>query len=570
MRHGVAYLKRAPLAEWIWLPLWLLVASLSIFQHGPMPIFSTRTLSVAWEMWQRNSFLVPYLNGVPYTEKSPLLFWLIQLGWTVGGVSDIWPRCLAVLMGAAQLLLAAAVARRLFPDRPRTARAVPWLLMAFSYGFLFDMQIMYEVLLAICVLAAFLALVPGPRRDKPQFLWFAFAVGFGMLAKGPVMLLHVVFPWLLGPLWNDWARQHRRRWYRHGALAVLAGFALLAAWALPAIWAGGAVYRHALLFRQTGRIVNAFAHAEPFWWYLPLLPLLVFPFTLWPRSWVAVARLSRPAEPGLRFLYAWLAPVLVVFSLISGKQPYYLLPEYAGFALLLGFACVRLLDRNDRVATSRWLGPWPLALVSVAWGGVLLALPWLVASNKVNGSWDVALATHAVPFGVVYLLLGLLLAVPRRAELYRIAFAGLTGTAAASMLFGMTVWPAFNLEPPAALLGQAQMQGRSVASLDLDGDDFHFLGRLTKPIERLHDCQALLQWTDTHPAGLIVSYPSRPSQGTLYTQRFRGVWLDIWKASTCHNVPAQCMGGSRNDFRQCDRVEAKMRQSGMPVAERES
>ncbi|HUW53688.1 MAG TPA: glycosyltransferase family 39 protein [Rhodanobacter sp.] len=570
MRHGVAYLKRAPLAEWIWLPLWLLVASLSIFQHGPMPIFSTRTLSVAWEMWQRNSFLVPYLNGVPYTEKSPLLFWLIQLGWTVGGVSDIWPRCLAVLMGAAQLLLAAAVARRLFPDRPRTARAVPWLLMAFSYGFLFDMQIMYEVLLAIFVLAAFLALVPGPRRDKPQFLWFAFAVGFGMLAKGPVMLLHVVFPWLLGPLWNDWARQHRRRWYRHGALAVLAGFALLAAWALPAIWAGGAVYRHALLFRQTGRIVNAFAHAEPFWWYLPLLPLLVFPFTLWPRSWVAVARLSRPAEPGLRFLYAWLAPVLVVFSLISGKQPYYLLPEYAGFALLLGFACVRLLDRNDRVATSRWLGPWPLALVSVAWGGVLLALPWLVASNKVNGSWDVALATHAVPFGVVYLLLGLLLAVPRRAELYRIAFAGLTGTAAASMLFGMTVWPAFNLEPPAALLGQAQMQGRSVASLDLDGDDFHFLGRLTKPIERLHDCQALLQWTDTHPAGLIVSYPSRPSQGTLYTQRFRGVWLDIWKASTCHNVPAQCMGGSRNDFRQCDRVEAKMRQSGMPVAERES
>ena len=351
---------------------------------------------------------------------------------------------------------------------------------------------------------------------------------------------------------------------------MLAGFALLAAWALPAIWAGGAVYRHALLFRQTGRIVNAFAHAEPFWWYLPLLPLLVFPFTLWPRSWVAVARLSRPAEPGLRFLYAWLAPVLVVFSLISGKQPYYLLPEYAGFALLLGFACVRLLDRNDRVATSRWLGPWPLALVSVAWGGVLLALPWLVASNKVNGSWCVALATHAVPFGVVYLLLGLLLAVPRRAELYRIAFAGLIGSAAASMLFGMTVWPAFNLEPPAALLGQAQMQGRSVASLDLDGDDFHFLGRLTKPIERLHDCQALLQWTDTHPAGLIISYPSRPSQGTLYTQRFRGVWLDIWKASTCHNAPAQCMGGSRNDFRQCDRVEAKMRQSGMPVAERES
>jgi len=570
MRYSAHYLNRAPLADWIWLPLWLLVASLTIFQHGPMPIFSTRTLSVAWEMWHRHSFLVPYLNGSPYTEKSPLLFWLIQFGWAVGGVSDIWPRILAVLMGASQLLLAAALARRLFPDRPRTARAVPWLLMAFSYGFLFDMQIMYDVLLATFVLAAFLALVPGPHRDKPQFLWFASAVGFGMLAKGPVMLLHVAFPWLLGPLWSGWARQHRRHWYLHGALAVLAGFAVLAVWAVPAIWAGGAVYRNALLLRQTGRIVNAFAHAEPFWWYLPLLPLLVFPFTLWPRLWVAVARMPRPVEPGVRFLYAWLAPVLLVFSLISGKQPYYLLSEYAGFALLLGFASVRLLDRNDRPATSRWLGPWPLALASFAWGGVLLALPWLVASGKVSGSWGEALATHAVPFGVLYLLLGLLLAVPRRAELYRIALAGLTGTAAASLLFGMTVWPAFNLEQPAALLGQAQAQGRPVASLDLDGDDFHFLGRLKQPIERLHDCRALLQWTDAHPTGLIVSYPSRPGQGTLYTQRFRGVWLDIWQASTCHGAPAQCMGGSSDDFRRCGRVDTDRHHSGVPAAGHES
>jgi len=32
-------------------------------------------------------FLVPYINGEPYSHKPPLLFWLIQLGWGLFGVT---------------------------------------------------------------------------------------------------------------------------------------------------------------------------------------------------------------------------------------------------------------------------------------------------------------------------------------------------------------------------------------------------------------------------------------------------------------------------------------------------
>jgi len=49
---------------WPWLPLWMAVALVAIFMHGPMPMYSTRTLAVAWEMWHRHSFIVPVLNGV--------------------------------------------------------------------------------------------------------------------------------------------------------------------------------------------------------------------------------------------------------------------------------------------------------------------------------------------------------------------------------------------------------------------------------------------------------------------------------------------------------------------------
>ncbi|MGH8163586.1 MAG: ArnT family glycosyltransferase, partial [Rhodanobacteraceae bacterium] len=115
-------------------------------------------------MWSQHHFWVPYLNGAPYSQKVPLLFWMIHAGWLVFGVNDVWPRVLEVLIGAAQLILAQALARRLFPERPWVARATPWLLLALSFAFLFGVQIMYEVLLSVWVLAAFLCLTPTSKR----------------------------------------------------------------------------------------------------------------------------------------------------------------------------------------------------------------------------------------------------------------------------------------------------------------------------------------------------------------------------------------------------------------------
>jgi hypothetical protein len=193
-------------AVWPWLPLWMLVALLAIFAHGPMPLYSTRTLAVAWDMFSHGHWLVPHINGQPYSEKAPLLFWLIEGGWFVFGVSDVWPRVLEVLFGGTQLVLVSLLARRLFPQRPWMTKAAPWMLLAFGYAFLFALQIMYDVLLAVWALAALLCLTPKPRRSEPRWLLFGACVGLGLLTKGPVMLLHIAFPWLLGPLWSEWAR----------------------------------------------------------------------------------------------------------------------------------------------------------------------------------------------------------------------------------------------------------------------------------------------------------------------------------------------------------------------------
>ena len=56
--------------------LWLLLIAVNLAIRPLMPIDETRYVSVAWEMWTRGDFLVPYLNGEAYSHKPPLLFWM--------------------------------------------------------------------------------------------------------------------------------------------------------------------------------------------------------------------------------------------------------------------------------------------------------------------------------------------------------------------------------------------------------------------------------------------------------------------------------------------------------------
>jgi len=612
-----AYIRSEHLrALWPWLPLWSAMALLAIFSHGPMPMFSTRTLAVAWEMWAHGHWLVPHINGEPYSEKVPLLFWMIHAGWAVFGVNDVWPRVLEVIFGGAQLVLASVLASRLFPTRPWVAKATPWLLMAFAYAFLFGLQIMYEVLLVVWVLAALLCLTPTTTRAEPRWWLFGLMIGLGLLTKGPVMAVHVLFPFLLGPLWNPWARENRARWYGFGLLGLLLGFAILLAWAIPAGEAGGEAYRQRLFFTQTaGRVVDRQTHdlqnhARPAWYYLIFLPVIVFPLSGWLRGIVAVpmtlfrrpwpagtgatlivagaalalllvsaagahfnahvdqlllvlvlvplfvALVRQPLEPGLTFLVAWLLPALLTFSLISGKQLYYVLPELAGVTMLVAAAVADLRERHKGLAANYALGTWPLSLGAFLLAIVLFAMPSVVPTRFPDNIWLTGMAPFSRFFGVIFVVLGALLLLRGRGEMRRLAFAGLIGTAALNALFTLGLWYRYDLTPASTFLGQADAAGHPIANLGNEyNGQYHFAGRLMHPIARLnelpgaapqadedddsgaiHDGDSLDDFAKRHPDGLVVSYAKHPPANAFRFARLiqpsRTSWMMIWDATT--------------------------------------
>ncbi len=116
-------------------------------------------------------------------------------------------------------------------------------------------------------------------------------------------------------------------------------------------------------------MVDSFAHRRALWWYLPLLPLILFPWFWWPPLWKgARALVHEGLERPVRFCLAWLVPGFLTLSLISGKQVHYLLPLFPAVALL----AARGFQENE----TRQLRLRLPAVILVLFGLLVFSLPW--------------------------------------------------------------------------------------------------------------------------------------------------------------------------------------------------
>lgn len=516
----------------------LLLAALAvaaILTRPLTPIDETRYVGVAWEMWLKNEYLVLFKNGEPYSHKPPLLFWLYNLGWAVTGVNEWWPRLVSPLFSFGCLLLMLSIGRRLWPGDGDARHHAAWILSSCLLWMLFSTSAMFDVMLTFFALLGMRGLliaadgcVPvgppqgdashNPERALPAnnrhpggrgagspamrgFAWLALAIGLGVLAKGPVILLHVLPVALLAPWWRPGLAW--KRWYGGILLAVLGGAAIALAWAIPAALHGGEEYRRMIFWGQTAnRMVDSFAHKRPFWWYLPLLPLLFFPWLLWPALWRRLAALRHAGlDGGLRFCLSWLAPAFVFFSLISGKQIHYLVPLVPGFALIAGHA----------LSAHR---PHGLLLPVLLAGGAGLGMVYagLAGLPDKPGMWQ------GFPWwpGALLLIAALLAAGAGRRESWRMPALALLGAAlyaSALLTLSDNLWRRYDVHPMAEELRKLQVRGIPVANNGFYHAQFQFAGRLEKPIYELLSPADIAPWFERHPDGMLIIYDDpRPGE----------------------------------------------------------
>lgn len=518
---------------------WAALVVAAIVARPLLPIDETRYLAVAWDMHRTGDWLVPHLNGETYAHKPPLMFWLMNAGWTVFGVVEWWARLVAPLSALGAAIVTGALARRLVPGgdgRAAFATAALILLGTFTFA-IYSTLALFDAMMTLFSVLAVYGLVVARGGAPRGFAIFGVAIGLGILAKGPVILVYTLPPMLLTPLWArqapgmSWAR-----WYRGGGLGVVLGAAIALAWAIPAAISGGEAYAGELLWKQSsGRVVESFAHRQPVWWYLAILPGLVFPWSAWPPLWRAIAKPRWRDAEGIRLCVIWFAAGIVIMSLVSGKQPHYILPLFPAFAIFLAIhvASRPPLQRDQR---------WP-ALVLGAIGAAVVALalvPPLCDAVRACSRVAAGQGTSALIAGTAWILIAgaaALLSVDRDRAVAALA----TATCLVLIVLHVAISPVireqFDTAPAARAVSVLQREGSPVAFVGEYHGELQFAGRLA-PLDTIEP-QDLPAWVMRNPDGYVVTFlRTMPAASAPdFAQRLRGRTLAIWKAAILNRDP---------------------------------
>ena len=404
---------------------------------------------VARSMFERGSMLEPLLDGEPFYEKPPFLYWSEALGYHIFGVSALGarvPNAIAALL----VLLALYFSARDPLSKPVAAFAT--LILAVSVQIFAQARVaLTDIWLTLFFVLCLGALHRAFERDRAGDRragtgWLTLAGLFGglaMLTKGAIGGL---LPGAAGFLFLLWEKRLSRafQWWLLPALLVMALVGFSWYLALGFTHAGGFSFMGELFWEHHyERFTEPMqGHEGPFFFYVPVLLLGFLPFSPFLIPALMTVRYrgvsSSESERFQRLFLCFAAITFVLFSIAATKLPNYITPVMPSCALLVSACFVKgddaqlIAKRSFKIAF--FVLAFLLGVTAVFFASlplVLERLPELLGENarKAPGLEE-PLNTGAGPWLCALLLVATLLSAIfawRRRDLRRLGLVLATG-----------------------------------------------------------------------------------------------------------------------------------------------
>ncbi|MDJ0522330.1 MAG: glycosyltransferase family 39 protein [Planctomycetota bacterium] len=355
-----------------------------------------RYASVAANMAASGDWVVPHLNGMPFMDKPPLVYWVQAVPTALFGRTELFARLPTLLAGAIWVLMIFLLASTWTGSLGKAWWAALLAMTSMAgivgsrVGPQMDMPLAAAV--ATALYAGWLGLTRGGRG--PQLL-LGLAVGCGLLIKGPLVAVVptlVAVGWVIaGVPWRSALRLLFSPWAWAVAVLVAAPWYVLVERAQPG-WIA-----HFITYEHFGRFSTGDHRSfNPFWFYVPIVILYLAPWT--PLGWGGYERITRggrfgrpllgffacspwgpcswdAALPGQldvgerrvragRIAWAWFLAAFLLYSISTRKLLNYLLPAAAPLFVLIGARLHGLV----------WTRSWqPCALAFLAGLGLIVA-----------------------------------------------------------------------------------------------------------------------------------------------------------------------------------------------------
>jgi len=296
-----------------------------------------RYAQVAKEMWDSGNFILPQLNGKPYPDKPPFLFWLINLfSIPFGKITPLSARLPSAFAGVGCCLAMFYFAKNTYQNT--RIGLLTALILATSTKFLWMAhRIAFDIVLTLFVVLAILSFYKGYKVHRKKgwyYTLFYVFMALGVLTKGPVGF---IMPFLVILTFLFLKRDIRVLKDTKPWLGGVLFASIVFSWVYMASIYGGKEYTQQILFSQNvGRLTDSFAHKEPFYYYFINFPVNFFPWMVFIPS-IALYLFSSDGRKKVRNILlpvVWFAVIFVFFSIVSGKRDIYVLPLYPASALI--------------------------------------------------------------------------------------------------------------------------------------------------------------------------------------------------------------------------------------------
>ncbi|GLB50068.1 ArnT family glycosyltransferase [Neptunitalea lumnitzerae] len=486
---------------------------LCLFNIYGYPIYildEARNAEAAREMLAKGDFIVPTFNNALRTDKPPLHYFFMMLGYKIFGVNAMGARFFSAIFGVLTLISTYLFVRKLKGEHI----AIVTLCILFSAVFFiqeFHLSVPDPYLIFFINTALFSFLLYYKKQQSWLLVVGYFAMAMGFLTKGPIAIAIVgasIFLFLL--LRKDLSFKTVIRFQPF--LGLLFVVVLVLPWfywvheATNGVWTEGFFINHNL-----NRFENKMeGHGGPFivTWAFVLLGLL--PFSVFIIQAFVFAFRKYKTDTFLAFGLSVCLVVIGVFTISNTKLPNYTMPCYPFLAAILASY---LIDFRTKLSKRRKLYAH-ISFVVLLLIGVILPVGGYIALSlepELNHIKELSFILIIAPIGlfIAYMFF--------RGNAFRRSFAIVTATwvVMGVYLFGI-IYPKLIEQNP--VYASKEFLQNNIPVVVFKRMDSAFPFNYNRTYEVLHSVDELKEYLSKHPKVYVLSNDRKVKDDLLAVQ----------------------------------------------------